>query len=211
MRWFVASSPTPTSWEQILTLKWSRNLKRRIHQGRTEKFDAQMIELITYRPFVRHVFCTIRRSLLMNMGETSAFFPHGSTRNPVIWCHLQVQRQPFAVLASNVVPNLIWILGRNGAAGLPRRRSGHRIDNITDWALTQFTTHDAAETGNARPLGRSPKRPSFTTSTPCCTTRPTAKSTRRTSNASSRASPSMPIFGGGPTWGEQLMAPTHRL
>jgi predicted helicase len=34
------------------TIKWSRNLKRRLAQGRREKFDAGLIRRANYRPFV---------------------------------------------------------------------------------------------------------------------------------------------------------------
>ncbi|OIQ77079.1 N-6 DNA methylase [mine drainage metagenome] len=45
---------------------------------------------------------------------------------------------------------------------------------------------------------RSPRKPSFTTATPCCTTRCTARNTRRTSSANSRAFRSTRTSGNGP-------------
>lgn len=121
-------------------LKWSRNLKRRMAQGRAEAFDRKLIKLTTYRPFVRQA---IYDSPLYvdERGETAAFFPQSSIRNPCM-CVIAGDRQPFALVASDVVPNLnLYSADATKYAGLYQYdEAGNRTDNITDWALKQFTT-----------------------------------------------------------------------
>jgi predicted helicase len=109
-------------------LKWSRNLKRRMAQGRTEVFDRQLIKPTTYRPFVRQAIYD--SSLYVDeRGETSAFFPQGSIRNPCM-CVIAGDRQPFALLASDVVPNLnLYSADATKYAGLYQYdTAGNRID-----------------------------------------------------------------------------------
>ena len=122
-------------------LKWSRNLKRRMAQGRTEVFDKKLIKTTTYRPFVRQ---NLYDSTLFvdERGETSAFFPDHSTRNPSI-CVIAGDRQPFALIGSDVVPNLnLYSADATKYASIYRYDDeGNRHDNITDWALKQFTVN----------------------------------------------------------------------
>lgn len=122
-------------------MKWSRNLKRRMAQGRAERFDRDLFKSTTYRPFVRQ---TLYDSQLFidERGDTSAFFPQGETRNPSV-CVIAGDRQPFALVASDVVPNLnLYSADATKYAALYRYdEAGVRHDNITDWAHREFLTH----------------------------------------------------------------------
>ena len=140
-------------------LKWSRNLKRRMTQGRSEKFNRGLIKLTTYRPFVRQ---ELYDSTLFvdERGETSAFFPLSSTRNPSI-CVIAGDRQAFALVASDVVPNLnLYSADATKYASLYQYdTTGNRIDNITDWAHDEFLKHYNADTD--RPIERALPLPTF--------------------------------------------------
>jgi predicted helicase len=131
-------------------LKWSRNLKRRMAQGRIEAFDSTNIKPTTYRPYVRQ---SLYDSTLYvdERGETSAFFPNAAIRNPSI-CVIAGDRQAFALVASDVVPNLnLYSADATKYASLYRfDDAGNRVDNITDWALKQFTAHYADEIGKGK-------------------------------------------------------------
>jgi len=122
-------------------IKWSRNLKRRMKQGRTEVFDASLMKPTIYRPFVRQVLYD-STLFVDERGETASFFPSGSTRNPSI-CVIAGDRQPFALVATDVVPNLnLYSADATKYASLyVFDKAGNRVDNITDWALQQFTQH----------------------------------------------------------------------
>ena len=56
-------------------------------------------------------------------------------------CVIAGDRQPFALIASDVVPNLnLYSADATKYAGLYQYdTAGNRHDNITDWALKQFT------------------------------------------------------------------------
>lgn len=131
-------------------LKWSRNLKRRMAQGKMEEFDGDLIKPTIYRPFVRQ---ELYDSTLFvdERGETSTFFPQRSTRNPSI-CVIAGDRQPFALVASAILPNLnLYSADATKYAGLyVFDEAGNRIDNITDWALKQFVIHYTDEIGKGK-------------------------------------------------------------
>jgi len=127
-------------------LKWSRNLKRRMSQGRSEVFDPGLIKPTTYRPYVRQALYD-STLFVDERGETSVFFPHSSTRTPVM-CVIAGDRQTFALTASDVVPNLnLYSADATKYAGLYRfDETGERVDNITDWAHHEFLRHYDAVT-----------------------------------------------------------------
>jgi predicted helicase len=148
MRWFCEefeqAAKLATYPDQ---LKWSRNLKRRMGQGRKEPFAESCIRETLYRPFVKQRLYD--SSLFVDeRGETSAFFPQPSTRNPGL-CVIAGDRQAFALVASEVLPNLnLYSADATKYACLHVfDANGNRTDNITDWALKQFTAHYADETG----------------------------------------------------------------
>ncbi|MBE2261162.1 MAG: N-6 DNA methylase [Burkholderiaceae bacterium] len=153
MKWFCeAYAQAAKRAEHPDHLKWSRNLKRRMAQGRIEGFDPDLIKPTTYRPFVRQVLYD-SQLFVDERGDTSAFFPQLETRNASI-CVIAGDRQPFALVASDFVPNLnLYSADATKYAALHRYdEAGLRHDNITDWALKQFTAHykEAAAAGTAR-------------------------------------------------------------
>ena len=151
MQWFCSKYAEAAKLAQHPDhLKWSRNLKRRMAQGRTEVFDRKLIKSTTYRPFVRQALYD--SSLYVDeRGEASVFFPQDSIRNPCM-CVIAGDRQPFALVASDAVPNLnLYSADATKYAGLYQYdTAGNRTDNITDWALKQFTAHYAAEIGKGK-------------------------------------------------------------
>lgn len=160
MQWFCAEFAKAASVAKHPDhLKWSRNLKRRMAQGRNEVFDSGNIKLTTYRPFVRQSLYD-SNLYVDERGETSTFFPRADTRNPSI-CVIAGDRQPFALVASDVVPNLnLYSADATKYASLYRfDGAGNRQDNITDWALKQFTVHykPAEPSPQPSPSGRGSK------------------------------------------------------
>ena len=153
MQWFVdAYEVAAKRAEHPDFLKWSRNLKRRMAQGRTEDFDQSLIKPTTYRPFVRQALYD-SPLFVDERGDTVSFFPRSETRNPSV-CVIAGDRQPFALVASDVVPNLnLYSADATKYAALYRYdEAGTRHENITDWALKQFTAHykEAAAAGTVR-------------------------------------------------------------
>lgn len=121
----------------LQSIKWSRNLRRRFLQGRREQFDPEFIKPTLYRPYVEALFYD--SSLFIDeRGACGDVYPQAETRNPCL-AILAGDRQPFSLVATNVVPNLA-LYSADPAQYFPltRHEGGAQTDNITDWALKQF-------------------------------------------------------------------------
>jgi predicted helicase len=119
-------------------IKWSRNLKRRFEQGRCEAFDESFLKPTLYRPFVK-VWLYDSRLFVDERGSCDETFATGKTANKCL-CVLAGDRQPFSVIAANVVPNLN-LYSADATKYLPLQRvdsDSREIENITDWAFENF-------------------------------------------------------------------------
>ena len=122
------------------TIKWSRNLKRRLAQGRREKVSSDGIVEAEYRPFTTRM---LYRSSLYVDELGSALFVFPKDEENVAIGIARGRRGAFACLATARTPALDWFIP-DAYQYQPRYRytkSGERIDNITDWALNKFVAH----------------------------------------------------------------------
>lgn len=121
------------------TLKWSRNLKRRLNSNLREKWYKKRHVLAAYRPFSRRWF--YQSELFVDeLGQASKVFPIGSTNEALCFSDPTSQK-PFLASAVNGTVDLHYVGAAAGTIYTPRYRytkSGQRLDNITDWALAQF-------------------------------------------------------------------------
>ena len=122
------------------SIKWSRNLKRRLAQDRREQWSENHIIKAVYRPFSKE---WLYRSPIFvdELGRAETSFPNGIL-NPSL-CVSKGKRGKFACLSTNETPALDWFIP-DACQYFPRYRytkSGERVDNITDWGLAQFTGH----------------------------------------------------------------------
>ncbi len=126
------------------TIKNSRNLSRRIKSGRRTKLVKSEIETTMYRPFVKR-YALNSNLYIDERGSWMDFFPSGKSN--IALCLLKGERQPFSVVASNLIPNLN-LYSADPTSYLSRYRytpSGEQVDNITDWGLKQFKAHFGAD------------------------------------------------------------------
>ncbi|MBV9711259.1 MAG: TIR domain-containing protein, partial [Ktedonobacteraceae bacterium] len=127
------------SYEKI---KWSRNLKRDLRNGRFAQFDKDTIRQSLYRPFSTK-WLYYADILVDERGQASIFFPNVASEgeNAVIVVG-GYGRKEFAILASKLIPNLNFYA--DPAQCFPfytyNEDGTNRRENITDWALTQFQT-----------------------------------------------------------------------
>ncbi|HEU0045314.1 type ISP restriction/modification enzyme, partial [Sphingomonas sp.] len=129
-------------------IKWSRNLKRRLAQGRREKFDATRERHALYRPFAKRWL--YNSSLFIDEPGAAETISRAGEPNQLI-CFTVGGRVDFTVFPSTELPSLT-VLSLDANQCLPRYRytkSGERVDNITDWALAQFQ----AQYGTPLPSG----------------------------------------------------------
>ncbi|MFK4047520.1 type ISP restriction/modification enzyme [Roseomonas mucosa] len=121
------------------TVKWSRNLKRRHQQARSESFNPRLVRRANYRPFVpRWLY---QSSLFIDEpGGLETFFPLGRPNEAICFSDVG-SRTGTCILAINGPADLHFGAAIDAYQQLPRYRyssSGDQSDNITDWALRLF-------------------------------------------------------------------------
>jgi len=142
--WLLASYTEnlghPSAWDP--KVKWSETLKRRMLAGKTESFSEEALRLTGYRPFVnRWLYAS---NLLVDRPGDMAVIP---LHEPSICLS---HGKDFRTLASGCPFDLHYL---GDTVGLPFHRlvqGKEYVDNITDWALKQFTTHYADEVGKGK-------------------------------------------------------------
>lgn len=120
-----------------LTIKTSRNLKRRFEARRREVYSEDRIERSTYRPFVRRYL--YRSSLYIDEAGSLSEINLGEKVNPCIGFTVG-GRLSFCPFGTDGLPSLT-VLSLDANQILPRHRitsDGQKYDNITDWALNKF-------------------------------------------------------------------------
>lgn len=125
-------------------IKWDRETTKYLERKISKLFqETQIIESL-YRPYVRQYFYFDRHFNGMTY-QIFHVFPNKNADNKVIGFMGQSTDKPFAVISSKLIPDLNCISPASGGTQcLPLYRydeKGDRIDNITDWGLTQFQTH----------------------------------------------------------------------
>ncbi|KAM3100480.1 type ISP restriction/modification enzyme [Phormidesmis sp. 146-12] len=120
-------------------IKWTSELESHLIKGTALKFNHQLIRDAVYRPFVKKKLY-YDKVIIHRQYQTAQVFPTSDIRNQSIWLKIGTEVPMFCV-AIDSVPDL---LTHGGAQCFPLYRyekDGTRIENITDWGLTQFQTH----------------------------------------------------------------------
>lgn len=140
MQFFVRQYDDAESPESALHVKWSRNLKRRHQQGRREAFDAQRIISANYRPF-SPAFLYDSPLFIDELGIRDSLGKDASVTSIVVTD--PTAQKPWMVCAVSGIADLHFVGAAAGAVCLPQAVTSERhvADNITDWALKQFTAH----------------------------------------------------------------------
>jgi predicted helicase len=186
------------------SVKWTRAVKNDLSKGISYSFNLDQIIEAMYRPFVKRVLYFSSQLNEMRY-QTPLIFGDGSVQNRCIVFTDPTAQKPWMISAVDQLPDLHFVGAAAGTLCFPLGRLGDDNtlhDNITDWALKQFRQHyeqpisPVGAGGGAAPKPRragmarsytnrqgeriikSPKKPSSTTATPCCTIRCTAKNTR---------------------------------
>jgi predicted helicase len=127
-----------------LVIKWDRELRRYLSSNVNKVFNPKQIVFAVYRPFVKKNIYFDRHFNRMP-GLLFQIFPSDSLKlNLGITVSDTRFRAFFSVLAINKLPDLHLCATEDAFQCLPLYRydeNGDRIDNITDWGLTQFQTH----------------------------------------------------------------------
>lgn len=121
-------------------IKWSRAVKNDLSRSIKYVFNEDRIRTSLYRPFVKQ--CLYYSKQLNEMTyQLDTLFPGKLDKNKFISI-VSGNRLNFAALAGDALPNYaIYSLDPAQCLPLYRYELGQKIDNITDWALEQFTQH----------------------------------------------------------------------
>jgi predicted helicase len=135
------------------TIKWDAELDRYCRAGINKEFKDQSIVRALYRPFTRR-WLYFDAHLNGRTYQLPSMFPPG-TSNKVISFSDTGYRSEFCVLSANGPVDLHFGASVDAYQIVSRYRygsNGHRVDNITDWALEQFRTHYENGGKSKRPI-----------------------------------------------------------
>lgn len=131
------------------TIKWSRAVKNDLSKSVVYQYDSTRVSNSLYRPFVKQALY-FSKSLNEMTYQLGSLFPDKVSPNKYISI-VSGGRLNFASLAGDAIPSYaIYSLDPAQCLPLYRYEMGQRVDNITDWALKQFTTHYAEEIGKGK-------------------------------------------------------------
>jgi predicted helicase len=138
-------SPKPDVFPE--TVKWSRNLKRRLRQCRREDVSEVRLVRASYRPYTTRWL--YQSDLFIDeAGASSQIFPPGTANRAICFSDVG-SRTDYCVLAIGGLADLHFGAAVDAYQQVPlyRFNGSERTDNITDWALEQFRTHYGSGNG----------------------------------------------------------------
>ncbi len=128
-------------------IKWSERIKRdKLRKGKKSCFDSDRILYSSYRPYSSHLlyFDYIPIDVVgnqLNIFSKDHGYTVNSSSNVLICFSGLSSNKPFQALATKRVTNYDFLEKTRCLPFFYYARNGTRIDNITDWGLTQFQTH----------------------------------------------------------------------
>jgi predicted helicase len=122
------------------SIKWTRAVKRDLVNGEIYTFQKKHIVSGLYRPFIsRYLY------FASELNEMQYRLPEIFIKNNlVIGFTDSGSQKPFMVMVSQDIPDYHMVGAACGTQCLPLYRylnNSEQMDNITDWALTQFQKH----------------------------------------------------------------------
>jgi predicted helicase len=135
-------------------IKWSETLKRRLEAGQQEPIDRTRTRNVLYRPYTNRRFYD--SALFVDRPRAlDKMFPAPDIRNRSIFVAIG-RRGHFSVCAAGLPVSLDFFVP-NAACLFPRKRfgkSGHSLDNITDWVLEKFRAYYEKDQKPKRPINK---------------------------------------------------------
>ena len=124
------------------TIKWSRDLKRKLLSHKNVCFDEKLIKLSLYRPFTQQYFYyDFILNDVLTANHCTLLGKKFEESNIIIYFSGTPLSKPFQVFVSQK-PCDYHFLEQTQCLPLYRYdKEGKRIDNITDWGLKQIQTH----------------------------------------------------------------------
>jgi predicted helicase len=133
-------------------IKWTRAVKADLQKGIRYEFNETAATDACYRPFVKRRLY-FHQKLNEMQYQLPAIFGRGDIRNRCLVITDATAQKPWMACAVEQVPDLHFVGAAAGTVCIPLQRlspDGDLSDNITDWALKQFTAHYKPETGGGK-------------------------------------------------------------
>lgn len=127
----------PTTLSDI---KWDRELEKHLSRRVQKEFSEIQVRRAEYRPFSPR-FIYYDRHINAFHFQTPAVFPDSKPHPSIVFTDPHAQK-PWMALSTAWLPDRHFVGAAAAAICAGRSRyskEGERLDNITDWALTQFT------------------------------------------------------------------------
>jgi predicted helicase len=134
-------------------IKWTSELEAHLDKGSAAIADSGSFRFYQDRPFVK-LFAVFAPVLTHRRYNQGSMYPRRGSKNVSIGFSGLSSSKPFQCLAVRRLPSYDLL---EKTQFLPRFRLtklGAWVDNITDWALTQFRTRYAAEFAGSAPLSK---------------------------------------------------------
>ena len=129
-----------------LKIKWSRDLKVKLKRGTTAEYTESKVRTSIYRPFTK-----LNLYFDQTMDDVVSVFPsifptlETEKENRVIIVSDHGFRADFNTLIVNLIPDSHILAARDRFQCFPfyiyEEDGTNRLENITDWALTEFRAH----------------------------------------------------------------------
>ena len=138
----VDNSVLPTS------IKWTRDLKRQLHNDVPNVYDRNSISPVLYRPFVAKSLY-FHKNLNEMQYQMPRIFPNGTPAENRAFCFRGLgTSKPFDVVAVDRLAER-QILGNTQCLPLYRyTEDGERVSNITRWGIDRINGHYRQEWGD---------------------------------------------------------------
>ena len=135
------SSPTVDNFlHEKAVIKWSKMLKRdKLRKSKNGVFNPQQIREALYRPYSKQYLYF--DYIPIDLKGNPEIFTDNDCINKIISISGQSSSKPFQSLASDTIIGLDCLEKTQCLPLYSYDKEGNRIDNITDWGLTQFQTH----------------------------------------------------------------------
>lgn len=130
------------TYSKAMEVKWDAELVRYRERDLPISYDSSKIVPAAYRPFAQQ-WLYFDSHLNGRTYKLPQIFRGNQKNNTIVFTDPFAQK-PWMSLATSVLPDLHYVGAAAAAICVPRERyskENARLDNITDWALAQFTAH----------------------------------------------------------------------
>lgn len=150
-RWVESGRPKAIGDFVSRDIKWTSELESHLRRGTKLTFNPSAMVQSQYRPFVRR-WTYFAPVITHRPYQNFSFFPSPEAKNTVLMVAVE-ERVPFSLMASSALPNKDAFMPSAAQCFARFRYSedGIKLDNVTDWALKQFSSNYK--------IGKNAKRP----------------------------------------------------